>query len=292
MRMPKYKWDSYSKEELQEIIDNSKTYAEVMRKLNYSEEYAKGNGTKIIRKMAEVKKLDISSLSKKTSLKENHVKVGDIYGKWTVRELIPSSPLCISECECGRIKKVYKNHLRSGRSTSCGNCSELKPMDKIGMLTIIEKDEEKSKKKGRAYFKCQCECGTVKTIMEDHIKSGATLSCGCIKSHGNLLISQILTEMKIPFQAEKSFEDLKDKRKLYFDFAVFNEDNSIKYLIEYNGYQHYYEDDYFGGSEALAKQQKHDQMKRDYCQKFNYKMIEIPYWHYNKLNKEYFQFLI
>lgn len=50
MRMPKYKWDSYSKEELQEIIDNSKTYTEVMRKLNYSEEYAKDNGKKIIQK--------------------------------------------------------------------------------------------------------------------------------------------------------------------------------------------------------------------------------------------------
>lgn len=127
---------------------------------------------KLYKKMAEVKKLDISSLSKKTSLKENHVKIGDIYGKWTVRELIPSSPLCISECECGRIKEVYKNHLRSGCSTSCGNCSELKPMDKIGMLTIIEKDEEKSKKKAGLILNVSVNAEQLKLLWNNILKLG------------------------------------------------------------------------------------------------------------------------
>jgi predicted SprT family Zn-dependent metalloprotease len=32
----------------------------------------------------------------------------------------------------------------------------------------------------RAYYECQCSCGTVKTIRADNVKSGATLSCGCL----------------------------------------------------------------------------------------------------------------
>lgn len=32
----------------------------------------------------------------------------------------------------------------------------------------------------RAYYECQCSCGTVKIIRADNVKAGATLSCGCL----------------------------------------------------------------------------------------------------------------
>lgn len=290
--MPKYKWADYSREELQEIIDNSTCYTEVMRALNYSDDYARDKGKKTLYKMAEVKGVDISNLSKNTSALENRIKVGDIFGKWTVKKLLPSTKKCLCECECGEIKEVYKTDLRSGTSTSCGNCTRIHLNQKFGFLTVLEKDEELSKKWGVTYFKCLCKCGNQKSVRARHLKNGSTLSCGCLKSKGNQLINKLLTESNYNFLPEYSFEELQDKRSLYFDFVVFNDDNSIKCLIEYNGEQHYYKSEFFGGEERFVKQKQHDQMKRDFCRINNLKLIEIPYWDFKNITIDYLNRLI
>ena len=32
----------------------------------------------------------------------------------------------------------------------------------------------------RCYFECRCSCGTMNIIRADNVKSGATVSCGCL----------------------------------------------------------------------------------------------------------------
>ncbi len=46
----------------------------------------------------------------------------------------------------------------------------------LGRLTITREFTRNS----RRYFECLCSCGTVKIIRADNVKSGATLSCGCL----------------------------------------------------------------------------------------------------------------
>ena len=48
---------------------------------------------------------------------------------------------------------------------------------KFGRWTALEKKI----KKGRVCFKCQCECGTIKTVDVGNLRSGLSQSCGCIK---------------------------------------------------------------------------------------------------------------
>ena len=77
-----------------------------------------------------------------------------------------------------------------------------------------------------------------------------------------------------------------------FDFYVNN-----KYLIEYDGQQHFYDIKYFGGEEQFKKQQQYDKIKNEYCKSHNIPLIRIPYWHYDKitiddLRPETSQFLI
>lgn len=48
---------------------------------------------------------------------------------------------------------------------------------KFGYLTVLELDKEKST--NIKYWKCQCECGTIKSIQGGHLKDGTTTSCGC-----------------------------------------------------------------------------------------------------------------
>lgn len=50
--------------------------------------------------------------------------------------------------------------------------------DKINRLTVIGKSFIKN---GRAYTPCKCDCGTVKQVREDALKSGERFSCGCFR---------------------------------------------------------------------------------------------------------------
>ena len=48
---------------------------------------------------------------------------------------------------------------------------------KFGKLKVIERDF--SKPKGKAYWICKCDCGTIKSIVGTDLRSGRTSSCGC-----------------------------------------------------------------------------------------------------------------
>lgn len=50
---------------------------------------------------------------------------------------------------------------------------------KIGMLTVLGKDN--SKKGKNSYYLCRCECGNEKSIMRSNLLSGNTVSCGCYR---------------------------------------------------------------------------------------------------------------
>lgn len=58
--------------------------------------------------------------------------------------------------------------------------------------------------------------------------------------------------------------------------------------IEYNGYQHYYPVDYFGGIVTFNNIKNRDGIKREYCLNNNIELIIIKYDEniYDKLNKK------
>ena len=82
----------------------------------------------------------------------------------------------------------------------------------------------------RHYWICECDCGNEVIVWGTHLRNGHTKSCGCIKSFGEDKISQILLENQINFKKQYTFNDLIDKNKLRFDFAIF-QDNKLKCLI-------------------------------------------------------------
>ena len=76
-------------------------------------------------------------------------------------------------------------------------------------------------------------------------------------------------------------------RPLKFDFAIFDNKDTLKYVIEYQGQQHYEPVKYFGGKDSFVKQQKYDEEKRKCCKENNIQLIEIPYWDFAKINLDY-----
>lgn len=48
----------------------------------------------------------------------------------------------------------------------------------FGKLTVLERDNTK---KHEAYQVCKCECGNIKSIQGSALRTGKTLSCGCLR---------------------------------------------------------------------------------------------------------------
>lgn len=91
-------------------------------------------------------------------------------------------------------------------------------------------------------------------------------------------INRYLKSLNINYKRQYIFEDCKNEKPLPFDFAIFDKDNTLMLLIEYQGEQHYKPIDLFGGKEKFIRQKENDNIKRNYCQNNNIKLLEIPYW--------------
>ena len=100
--------------------------------------------------------------------------------------------------------------------------------------------------------------------------------CGHLASEN--IVSEILTQYGVDFVRQHSFDDCVDKRTLRFDYYLPSQNTAI----EYQGEQHY-SPVAFGGDKLEAEQKYeytkyHDVLKREFCEKNNITLIEIPYW--------------
>jgi len=95
-------------------------------------------------------------------------------------------------------------------------------------------------------------------------------------------MKQVLDELKIEHMYNSTHDDLRgSKGRLRFDFIVPTPDESY-FMIEMNG-QHHYGPTRFGGIdkdralEKFERQLSHDGLKRAYCSKNNYPLLEVKY---------------
>ena len=201
----------------------------------------------------------------------------------------------VCQCECGTIKTIRGDSLKNGHTVSCGckkkeillNQGVKQKIDlsnkKFGDLLVLSDSKERSNH-GEVKWLCKCSCGNIiKVIGTNLTKLNGTTSCGCKKSKGEQIISNILRENNIVFEKEYYFEDLLTPNGdfLRFDFKIGNN------LIEYQGIQHYKPIEFFGGEEQFKIQQEYNEMKRQYCKENNFNLIEIPYYDIDKIDYLY-----
>ena len=176
----------------------------------------------------------------------------------------------------GMITKLwYDNHL-SGKENTKTTTTEINLIGQVfGKWTVINKSEKRSCN-GEIYWHCKCDCGREKDVLSQSLRNGRSLSCGNHNniSKGNVKISELLDEAGIDYEIEKKFSSCKDERYLPFDFYVNN-----KYLIEYDGEQHFNKDSIFN----YEYTHKHDIIKSQWCKSNKIPLIRIPYTHYNEL---------
>lgn len=95
----------------------------------------------------------------------------------------------------------------------------------------------------------------------------------CHESNGERHIRMWLTNHNIQYESEKTFDNCKDINLLPFDFYL----PEYNTCIEFQGGQHYFPVELFGGQEKFELQIKHDKIKADYCNKNNIRFLCIRY---------------
>lgn len=108
----------------------------------------------------------------------------------------------------------------------------------------------------------------------------------CNKSIGENIISEILTSKNINYSEQESFDGLKFKSNLYFDFYL----PDYNLCIEFDGMQHKIAYDFFGGENALLERIKRDDIKNKYCKDNNIYLLRMSYQiNYKSRNNIYFK---
>lgn len=95
----------------------------------------------------------------------------------------------------------------------------------------------------------------------------------CRESLGEREIAKFLTESNIEYIRQKKFKDCVNKSSLIFDFFLPNKNM----CIEYDGIQHFIPIKYFGGEDKLKMTKKNDNIKNNYCNINNIKILRIKY---------------
>ena len=208
---------------------------------------------------------NLEKLKEKYDIIKTEVK--DTHTYYTVKckncghERTTTLPNFMRHLDCGCTTKVYRNR------TAEEFISEVNKHSIDGDYELVS-DYTGQIDKVLARHKA---CGFIWSVRAADIVHGRSRcpKCGRKESKGAKLITAYLRELGIEFDKEHQLENSRQK----FDFYIEKDGNKI--AIEYNGAQHYLENNFFKAS--LQEQQELDERKRAYCLQNNIELIEIPY---------------
>lgn len=138
------------------------------------------------------------------------------------------------------------------------------------------------------YWLFECvDCGAEFIKIPTNVKDFGDCVCPMCNEErykGPKVIKDYLLTRGLNFEKEKRFSDCVYIGTLPFDFAVYNDNDSINCLIEFDGEQHYrYTPHWHGSEEGFELQQFRDAIKTKYCEKNNIKLIRIPYTEFGNI---------
>ena len=174
-------------------------------------------------------------------------------------------------CDCGRELKITGKALRAGiNPCACRKDYFINELgNKYGRLTVI--DEGPIEKYGAKTWLCKCDCGGTLFVKGANLRNGGTTSCGCLKSHGEEKIAEMLQDLGISFV--RNYKVVYQDNIYFFDFLVDN-----KYFIEFDGEQHFsYRETGWNDYANFINNRRRDNQKNNYCFLNKIPLIRIPY---------------
>lgn len=122
------------------------------------------------------------------------------------------------------------------------------------------------------------ECGKECEFTYNNIRNDKFSCPFCMKSRGEEIVSGILEGFGIEYSFQKKFSDCKNEKELPFDFYIELDDK--RYIIEYDGRQHYlpiYGKTIAEKMKSLERTKLHDSIKNQYCIDNNIRLLRIKY---------------
>lgn len=197
-------------------------------------------------------------------------------------------------CGCGEVYETNFSNFKKNKYKCCYNCMIKKRSENIrnsydeikNNIESIESYKLISKiyKNYRRKLKIKCPKGHVFYMSYKNFYYEGCRCLICSESKGEKRVREYLSMHSLKHKRQFTFDDLKGVggSLLRFDFAVLDELNNLKLLIEYDGEFHFNKQYDADGFEIL---QAHDKLKNDYCKNKNIKLIRIPYWEFENIEK-------
>ena len=187
-------------------------------------------------------------------------------------------------------KQTPNKHLNGRGCPICGGNLKLTNEEFISKANLIHNNlynyNEVSYENSFTNVKIICKNhGIFYQIPHNHLQGNGCKLCGN-PSKGELVIKNTFDNIKIVYITQYGFNDLRYKKPLKFDFAIFDNNGILICLVEYNGIQHYQYIDFFHRNQENFEIYKlKDKIKMEYCNKKNIKLIIIKYDQLKKINE-------
>ena len=195
----------------------------------------------------------------------------------------------ILECPNGHIYNTSFNSFYSNKCR-CGKCKNLETANKrkysIDYIQeylnsfgykLLTKNYINNKQK----MKIECPEGHIFYMCFSKFKNAKQRCPICKMSSGEQEVYRILSKYFDDIEIQYKFSDCKDEKRLPFDFYL----PQCNCCIEFDGVQHFEYQPHFGTYSKFLKQQKRDMIKTEYCKNNNIKLIRIPYYEFDNIEK-------
>lgn len=131
-------------------------------------------------------------------------------------------------------------------------------------------------------------CNFKYEVAPNNFLSNESRCPNCSKSKGEKKISQYLDNLNITYKQEHRFTDCRNKIPLPFDFAIFNNNNELQFLIEFDGEFHFENtraDKFIKKHNIIEGTIQRDKIKNEYCKVNNIPLIRIPYFQKDRIEE-------
>ena len=119
-------------------------------------------------------------------------------------------------------------------------------------------------------------CGKTFELKPTSFIKGGVRCPYCKRSKGEEVIREYLELNNIIFKEQYKIEGCKNVRPLRFDFAIFDSNDELICLIEYDGAQHF-EKKFNCSEKEYLRLKENDDIKNNFCKNNNIRLIRIKY---------------
>lgn len=126
--------------------------------------------------------------------------IGSVFGSWRIINSVFDFDAAekIYKCQCSNCEmKItgYRSELSNKMKKAC-KCNDGKEAFKIGNRygnwSIIGSSEKVSSNLSEKYYLCQCDCGTVREVLDRSLRRLLSTSCGCSRVESQKKVHSIL----------------------------------------------------------------------------------------------------